>query len=275
MIESTSEPCADPERLAALAEGRLSPQWRAEVVRHVSRCAKCRLVVESAAAEVIEERRRSFTRRVSVAAAAGLAAILTGYLLVRESWPRRAEPLVELASEMPTSGRTIEPRFSGFGWAPLVRVRSGGDSKRTAEELTIIGHAGAALRDIGDGRSTPALHAAGVAYVLRNDAGRGVPKLKEAAARAPRDARIWSDLAAALYVDAAARDDETGFRDALDAADRAIRLNGRLGEAYFNRALIVERIGSRAEAEAAWKSFLGVEGASGWAAEARNHLPSP
>ena len=55
-------------------------------------------------------------------------------------------------------------------------------------------------------------------------------------------------------------------------ADRALRIDAGFAEARFNRALILERMGRRAEAEDAWRQFLALDDRSPWAAEARQHL---
>jgi tetratricopeptide (TPR) repeat protein len=239
------------------------------MIRHLSRCARCRLVVESMAQ--ISVARRSYMRRAVLSVAAGLVAVLSAFLLVRGFGPWHADPLGSLAQGMPLSARTIEPRLSGFPWAPLHSLRRGGAGK-SPEELIIAGAAGGVLKDIGGKSSPGALHTAGVAYVLQNDTPRGVARLKETAARTPRDAAVWSDLAAALYCDSMARDDRAQLSEAIAAADRAIALDQRMPEPYFNRALIVESTGSAAAAVAAWNAFLAVDSESGWAGEARRHL---
>jgi hypothetical protein len=272
VTDSTSEPCADPERLAAFIEGVLAPQQRAEVARHLSRCAACRSVVESVAGSDHAPKVVWFSRRAVFALAAGVIIVAGGILLVRTYTTGRAGGLKRLAGAMPLTARVIEPRLTRFPWAPLDRVRGLGGGRKSPEELRIAGVAGTALQGIGDDRRPDALHVAGVAHVLKNEAPEAIAILKDAAARSPRDATVWNDLAAALYSDATARDDNAMLREALADADRAIRLDPRLPEPYFNRALILERIGTRRDAAAAWLSFLNVDDSSGWAAEARKHL---
>jgi tetratricopeptide (TPR) repeat protein len=220
----------------------------------------------------IDVERRSYMRRAVLSLAAGLVAVLSGLLVVRGFGPWRADPLRSLAQAMPSSARTIEPRFSGFRWAPLHSLRRGMSSGKSPDELTIAGAAGGVLREI-DGKNSPgALHTEGVAYVLQNDTPRGVARLKETATRAPRDAAVWSDLAAALYCDSMARDDRAQLSEAVAAANRAIAIDPRMPEPYFNRALIVESTGSASDAVAAWNAFLALDSKSGWAGEARQHL---
>jgi tetratricopeptide (TPR) repeat protein len=58
---------------------------------------------------------------------------------------------------------------------------------------------------------------------------------------------------------------------ALRSLDEALGLNPALAEAAFNRALLLERLGRRDEALAAWDRYLAIDGASAWAGEARRH----
>ena len=79
-------------------------------------------------------------------------------------------------------------------------------------------------------------------------------------------------LAAAQYAVAVQLGRPSVYPEALSAADRALRIDGRLAEALFNRALILERLGLSGEARAAWQRYLEVDGASHWAEEARTRL---
>jgi CHAT domain-containing protein len=60
--------------------------------------------------------------------------------------------------------------------------------------------------------------------------------------------------------------------NALAATDRALARDARYGEALFNRALMIERIGLRDDARDAWNRYLDVDSTGGWADEARAHV---
>jgi tetratricopeptide (TPR) repeat protein len=94
----------------------------------------------------------------------------------------------------------------------------------------------------------------------------------EGAARTSHDAKTWSDLAAARYAAAVQSRRLTLLPPALTAAGEALRADPTLPEALFNRALILERMGSAGEARQAWLRYLEVDAKSSWAAEARGHL---
>jgi hypothetical protein len=87
----------------------------------------------------------------------------------------------------------------------------------------------------------------------------------------PHDARTWSDLAAAYLVRAQQADDPRDLLRAYGAADRAVKEDGSLPEARFNRALVLERLFLAPQAAEAWQDYLNLDGQSGWAAEAEGH----
>ena len=94
----------------------------------------------------------------------------------------------------------------------------------------------------------------------------------DAIARTSHDARTQSDLAAARYAAAVQSGHTALLSSALAAANEALRADPRLPEALFNRALILERMGSIPEARQAWLHYLEVDGSSPWSAEARGRL---
>ncbi|MEA2491251.1 MAG: hypothetical protein QOH21_3043, partial [Acidobacteriota bacterium] len=90
--------------------------------------------------------------------------------------------------------------------------------------------------------------------------------------RTPQNAAAWNDLAAARYAAALRLGRPSLYPEALASADQALRLDARLPEALFNRALVLERLGLKAQARDAWNRYLGIDGSSPWAVEARQHL---
>lgn len=93
---------------------------------------------------------------------------------------------------------------------------------------------------------------------------------------ARKDAKITSDLAAALYVRAQRDDEPADLLEALAQANLAVTADASLPDARFNRALILEALGVSDQAIAAWNEFLAV-GDGGWRNDAiarRNRLMS-
>lgn len=92
--------------------------------------------------------------------------------------------------------------------------------------------------------------------------------LEDAAARAPEDARILSDLSASFYVRAQSGGSPEDYLRALDAAEKAVAADGSLPHAAFNRALAFQALYLPLEAWNTWDDYLRLDPDSVWAAEA-------
>ncbi len=115
-------------------------------------------------------------------------------------------------------------------------------------------------------------HFAGAWKLLWGDAAAAVVELREAARLEPTNARIHSDLAAALLALAETSQDPVALIDAFAAADSAVALDSNLAEGRFNRALALQWLYLRGDAIEAWRSYLAIDRRSSWATEAREHL---
>ncbi|HEX8410638.1 MAG TPA: hypothetical protein VF883_17370, partial [Thermoanaerobaculia bacterium] len=256
------------ETVAALAEGRLDARTRAAALEHVATCEDCTMAVEVANEAVREERvdvpAPAAAPRIwwLVAAAVAIATLIP--LAILRPW---RSPIDKLVAAAPQSVRVVEPRLSGgFGWAAYrgpFRTNAASDPARLR-----LGSAAADAIEQGDD------HAAGIALLLVDDTDAAVSRLRAAAERAPDDAERWSDLAAAEYA-AATGGAASSYPDALGHAERALRIDPRLPEALFNRALILDRMGLYDGARSAWERYLAVDPASEWSNEARQRLARP
>jgi tetratricopeptide (TPR) repeat protein len=252
----------------------------AAVVEHLDTCDECVRDValgmkaadeeESVPAAGTENvvRPRRWTPWLAAAAAVLLVLLVPAIrtILDRPSLDR----LVEAA---PKTGRVVEPRLTGgFGWAPWHgSERAAAEPSTDPERMKLTGAAGELVERAQHDASAEAQHDAGVAMVLTQNPEAGVDRL-ERAARATPSARTWSDLAAARYAAASALGRAALYPQALAAADAALRLDGSLPEALFNRALILERMGLVDDARAAWTRYLAADPSSSWADEARARL---
>jgi tetratricopeptide (TPR) repeat protein len=169
--------------------------------------------------------------------------------------------------------RVIEPRLTGgFAYAVPPAVVRGAEARALPPEVLIAAagtRSDVAARDDAAGRSARA-----AADLLLGNSAQAIQGLETAVAARPTAAR-YSNLAAAYLVHARSSGDTADIGRALAAADHALALNGRLPEAYFNRALAVEASGDASAAEAAWRAYLAVDPDSEWAREARAHLSRP
>jgi tetratricopeptide (TPR) repeat protein len=99
-----------------------------------------------------------------------------------------------------------------------------------------------------------------------------VRDLEEASRQRPVDARLMSDLGAAYLARYEALRQSHDLLLAVTVLDHAVAADPQLPEAQFNRALALSRFFLLSQARAAWKSYLRLDPASGWAGEARRNL---
>lgn len=96
--------------------------------------------------------------------------------------------------------------------------------------------------------------------------------LETASASRGGDATMLADLSAAHLLRAARTADPRAPLEALEAALHALELDARHPVAAFNAALALERVGLVRQAVRAWRSYLAVDSAGGWASEARERV---
>jgi tetratricopeptide (TPR) repeat protein len=105
---------------------------------------------------------------------------------------------------------------------------------------------------------------------LLNDRNAAINKLESAAKSAPDNAAYLSDLAVALM----AKGDRQSLKKALDACDRALKIDKRSADALFNRAKVLELMAETppqvTDAVNAYNAYLAVDPSSSWAKEARD-----
>jgi len=262
--------CPAPETLAAFAEGKLERREIAAILEHLVTCDSCKRALQTANEEVVAEQRPGFRTATWLAIAAATALI---FITVPLMWNRGATPAARLVALAPQSERLTEARLSGgFAWAryrgPVRSTEPSNDPRR----LELMGAAGELVRRANEQKSASLEHAAGIGLVMIELPLDAVVRLHKAAELEPNNAKTWSDLAAAQFSAAAALERPSMIPEALASADRALRIDPELAEAAFNRALIIERLGLTEQAREAWKRYLAIDGTSGWAVEAREHL---
>jgi CHAT domain-containing protein/tetratricopeptide (TPR) repeat protein len=251
---------------------------------HIASCPACyevfaetvRFALDEEDEESVEAPRRLVRGRPFKAAAtlATAASLFLAFL----AWRGRAErppttALAELADAMGTR-RLVEPRLTGgFRHGRLVALRSGEAPQGLDAYSGAVLGAVARIRERAESDPSPETQGAlGITYLVSGDALAAVKALESATAQAPDDPRLLSDLAAAYLVRAGRLDDPSDLPKALDATVKAIGLPEPPEEAWFNRALALERLHLVDAAREAWQDYLERDGASGWADEARRHL---
>ena len=172
--------------------------------------------------------------------------------------------------------RPVEPRISGFDYAPASVTRGG--SQRV--DTVALNRAERILLDEVDERpSAEAHHAAGKLYFAErkfDDAGKQFEKALETE---PENPQLNSDYGALLLeIGKTERSkDDSGrslatFARSLEHLTRAIELGGTLPEPLYNRALLYEEMRLPRQAENDWRLYLEKDTDSAWSDEARRHL---
>lgn len=197
--------------------------------------------------------------------ALGLAALL-GALVLRLGGA--ASPLAGVVAAV-TGPRLVEGRLSGgFPYAPLATATL--DARPSAPAWRVLEAAARAEEASAAAPTAANLQALGVAALQAANLEAAVQALEDAATADATNPAIQSDLAAAYLARSGLPGRAIDLPRALEAADRAQRLNPRLIAAVFNRALILERLSLRREAARAWDAYLAFSADEpGWGDEAR------
>jgi CHAT domain-containing protein/cytochrome c-type biogenesis protein CcmH/NrfG len=196
---------------------------------------------------------------------ASLAVVVTAAWVI---WLKTREPDVnQLLAQAYTEPRLIELRVSGAEYSQIREQRAGVDSntKHSAALYKALGRLAENRRPHDAGW----LAAEGRAELLQGDYGSSVSTLEEAYRLAPQADDVEIDLASALFQ----RSSKPGFEEDLPRCVNLIRdvvtrspLNAT---AWFNLAIVSERMHLFAEARLAWIEYLKIDPHSAWSQEAR------
>jgi CHAT domain-containing protein len=186
----------------------------------------------------------------------------------------RAEesPSQKLRALATHSGRPIEARLTGFDWPAARLQRSANTTLLDPARLELAGAASTVIQSQLNDSSARARHDSGAAYLLIERGHDAIDALESAVRQSPKNAAYWNDLAAARYTLALTETRPHELPQALAAADHALRLDPKLSDALFNRALIVEALGISEAARRAWQRYVAIDPSSHWSSEAMHHL---
>ncbi len=273
MAETTGYPrgfspaCVDAATLAAFVDGTIDPAGRARVVAHVATCADCaelvgEVVRTSEELSVGAKGKVLWMHRRGLAALGGLVAVAASLLLVVLNRGAALDPLVAAVG----NERLILARpTGGFHYGPL---RSPTRGEKDQSNLALAAEAARLRERAAETNAAADVHASGVARLVAGDATGAIDALQAAVRLQRDDARFVADLGAAHMTRFADDGDPRDASAALDALDRAIALSPSLKEAWFNKALLLERMNRPADALTAWNTYLDLSDDRGWRDEA-------
>ena len=184
--------------------------------------------------------------------------------------------------------RLVKARITELQYAPFRETRGGSeaDGEQDGVDLTARRRAFDLLDDAVResstagvaGATTAAHHAMGRLYLARKNFEDAIAEFEAALKTAPNNARLHSDLGAALMEKSeleapgkSGRDPRTIDR-CLEHLNRAIELDDSLLEPVFNRAFLRQNLGQLFQAKEDWDNYLKKDSTSAWAEEARRNL---
>jgi tetratricopeptide (TPR) repeat protein len=254
---------SDPESLAAFVDGRLEGEEHEAVTKHLQACEECQMMIREAAVFEQEEVAARKPGWAWWAAAAAVAiVVLASAPFVRHWWELKSGKK-DLFAALVQPGRTTEARFSGQHLYAKLRLTYRGASDKESLDDLLIQNAADALSDVAENDQSPAgRRAAALAAATKNPAD-GLAILNGIQDQA-RDAAIWNDIAVL-------QNHLGKYPAARAAVDQALRRDPKMPEALFTRAVVLQRLGDPGAA-AAWRQYLAVEPAGGWADEAKNKM---
>lgn len=227
----------------------------------------------------IDSKRRSFAPYLAIAALVLVTAGI-GFFAWRSLGPQSQSDLdrgLVAFQAAYREERPVDVRLSNLNYARLPNQRG---SAAKVDELQRELAENSLLKAASDYPNAAAPHhALGQYYVTRREFDKALRELNAALALAPQNAKIHSDLGAALLEQGRIQQSgpENGkefetFGRSLQHLEKAIELDPSLLDAYFNRALLRQHMTPGAQAAAAWKEYLQKDSTSPWADEARRNL---
>jgi tetratricopeptide (TPR) repeat protein len=180
--------------------------------------------------------------------------------------PELLELIAALANE---PIRPVEGRLTGgFKYAPPSSPTRGATDHPVSPVVRIA--AAKVERAVTADESPQGKAALGVASLLLGDVDRSIDLL-ESAASSGNVAPFLSDLAAAYIARGIRRDQRSDLQRALSLAERAIRIDQSLREAYFNYALALQALGD-SRAASAWAEYQQRDPQGSWHDEASRYM---
>lgn len=200
-----------------------------------------------------------------IPAAAALLCVVAGTL-----WYQRQPAVDRLIADAYRERRPFEYRIAAAMPAPLVAQRG---EEGTLPPLLPLLRAQAlvaeAIRKAPDDGHLLRQQAQLDVFAMRPDSA--IRALERARGSTGADAALLADLGLAYAVRGDRLKSTLDYEAALDHLSNAIRMQPRLLEARFNRALVLEKLLLLDQAEAEWQSYLQLDPKGPWAEEARSH----
>ncbi len=190
-----------------------------------------------------------------------LVAVLIGTIFILRS-PKNDE-LAELRN-IYLKERPIEPRISGFDYAPMnvTRGENKDDANKNRLELAKI----KLLQEVVSNPNAESYHKLGVFYLTQQNYKDAIENLEKAVKADDKNAKFHNDLGSA-YLALSEK-----LMIANEEFSKAIELDPNLLEALFNKSLSLQKLTMTNQAKDSWENYLQKDSTSKWADEARKNL---
>lgn len=173
--------------------------------------------------------------------------------------------------------RSLEARVTGLPFQPFTITRG---TQQELFDYRELDEADVLFRQaVRADQSSQSLHALGRLYLVKKEFDKAIDQFKLALESDQNNARLHSDLGAALLEKAKAnspradeRERALALGESLEELNKALELDDSLLEAYFNRALVRQVMGLKEQAEEGWSDYLKKDSGSPWAEEAKENL---
>jgi tetratricopeptide (TPR) repeat protein len=254
-IRILSEDETPGENAAIASLGSARPDWQARMAMRLAASAKVR-------------------RPIRLQPRAWLAAAAALILGVAVFWWSGDTVPVELLAKAYSDERSFELRIPGAAYAPL-RVERSAAHARSAElaesealiERRLVSHPADAEWLLAKGR----------ADLLEWNYAEAIQILQGLLDRTPESAAplradVCVDLATAYFQRGESSNNLVDLSLAADLLGRAIRFDGSRAVAYFNRAIVFEKLLEFDKARDDWERYLQLDSKGGWHDEAEQRL---
>jgi len=203
-------------------------------------------------------------------AVAGLVIISIVSFLVWKNISNDSEVLIALNKSQKNS-RPTEARITGFDYAPKIEGTRGNNKN---ENLDLDLAESRALEAVSKNETAENLHELGRVYLAKNNFDEAIRQFEKALRKNTNIAKLHNDLGAALMEKSKPQDEGRlqNLAKANEEFARAIELDKNLLDAYFNRALCLQKLNLPDQATEAWQKYLQLDSTSPWADEARKNL---
>lgn len=194
--------------------------------------------------------------------------------LVGAAWTmyQKANLPHHLLAKAYTARRTMEVRLADAAYAPMRTERGAAVSSMDRPDSLMEAEPKIKRALAAAPYDPKLLQARAQAELLEWQFNPAIANLNRALQPDPKDVSILIDLASANFQKAEAENAPQYYGTALEVISKVTRLEPQNGTAWFNRAMIQERLKLFREAEKSFEQFLILEKSGGWATEAQQHL---